>query len=117
MSLSRHGGMWQHEDGSASSQQVTERLERAIGFMHTARPVRHLPKPGTLALTALGLNPPRCAVRLSNAVGMLLEFELGGANPDGILRYLRIADGELYLVSGFVGEAWEKAAEEVFGKD
>lgn len=116
--LNRQGGTWQREDGSAGSL-LAKHLESAIGFMHTARPVRRLPKPDTrvAALTALGLNPPRYAIRLSNDVGVLLEFELGGANPDGILRYLRSAGGELYLVSGFVGEAWDAAAKQVFRKD
>jgi Domain of unknown function (DUF4340) len=114
--LVKRAGSWQRDDGTDYHAHLLEHLVQAIGLMHTARPVRELPQIDAAKLADYGLQPPRLTVRLRNDVGVLLEFELGGVNPDGILRYLRVG-GSAYLVSGFVGEAWEHLAEELFADE
>ncbi len=48
---------------------------------------------------------------LENASGVVLEADFGNRSNDGLLRYMRLRDrGELYMMSGFVGQEWETVA-------
>jgi hypothetical protein len=96
------------------SDELQEHLEQAIVFMHTSRPVRvmhHDAYRGT-PLHEFGLEQPRCAVVLSDGRRVLLEASFGAYNPQDLLQYMRMrGDSSLYLMSRFVGQAWEHLGE------
>ena len=116
--LKRVRGSWQTDDRRELPAEFASSLRQAIEFMHTAPPVRVLDSNDTpVSLRALGLAPPHYSITLSNELGILLRLDMGGANPDGILRYLRVpGDHQLYLMSGFVGAAWDKVIRELTGR-
>lgn len=107
--LKQGGGIWQAEDRRELPAEFASNLRQAIEFMHTAPPVRVLDHNDVPAsLHALGLAPPHYSITLSNELGILLRLDMGGANPDGILRYMRVpGEHQVYLMSGFVGAAWD----------
>ena len=111
-------GIWQAEDRRELPADFASSLRQAIEFMHTAPPVRMLERnEAPASLRALGLAPPHYSITLSNELGSLLRLDMGGANPDGILRYLRVpGDHQVYLMSGFVGAAWDKVIRELTGR-
>ncbi len=88
-------------------------LERAITFMRTAAPVRIL-RPEEIADVdgdPFGLERPLVAIELSTISGPVLSARFGQQAPDGILRYMRLeGQAEVYLMSGFVGNAWQEVA-------
>lgn len=85
-------------------------LQRAITFMHTATPVRIM-RPEEFADVQgdpYGFKHPAIVVRLSSAAGVAMVAKFGNRANDGILQYLQIEGrAEIYLMSGFVGEAWD----------
>ena len=96
------------------SGELQEHLEQAIAFMHTSRPVRmmHRDEYHSTPLHEFGLAPPRCAVALSDARRVLLEASFGADNPQELLQYMQLrGDHNLYLMSRFVGQAWEHLGE------
>ena len=63
-------------------------------------------------LHEFGLAPPRCAVVLSDGRRVLLEASFGAENPHELLQYMQPrGDHNLYLMSRFVGQAWEHLGE------
>jgi hypothetical protein len=98
----------------AISDELLEHLEQAIVFMHTSRPVRVMHRDayrGT-PLHEFGLEHPRCAVALSDGRRVLLEASFGAYNPQDLLQYMQMrGDTNLYLMSRFVGQAWEHLGE------
>jgi hypothetical protein len=102
------------KDQEPISGELQEHLEQAIVFMHTSRPVRVMPRDtyrGT-PLHEFGLEQPRCTVVLSDARRVLLEASLGADNPQALLQYMQLRGGhDLYLMSRFVGQAWEHLGE------
>ena len=96
------------------SGELQEHLEQAIVFMHTSRPVRvmhHDAYRGT-PLHEFGLERPRCSVALSDGRRVLLEASFGTYNPQDLLQYMQLrGDNNLYLMSRFVGQAWEHLGE------
>jgi hypothetical protein len=96
------------------SGELQEHLEQAIVFMHTSRPVRVMHRDayrGT-PLAEFGLEQPRCAVVLSDGRRVLLEASFGADNPQELLQYMQLkGDHNLYLMSRFVGQAWEHLGE------
>jgi len=111
--LSDHA--WAGDTGQEPiSGELQEHLEQAIGFLHTSRPVRvmrHDAYRGT-PLHDFGLEQPRYAVMLSDGRGVLLEASFGIYNPQDLLQYMQLrGDNNLYLMSRFVGQAWEHLGE------
>ena len=96
------------------SGELQEHLDQAIVFMHTSRPVRVMHREayhGT-PLHEFGLEQPRCAVVLSDGRRVLLEASFGTYNPQDLLQYMQLrGDNNLYLMSRFVGQAWEHLGE------
>lgn len=91
-------------------------LQEAILVMHTSGPVRVIPHDEyrDTALQEFGLQPPRCSVVLSDGQHTRLEARFGASNPQDVLQYMQLAGGdEVYLMSRFVGEAWEHLWEHV----
>ena len=102
------------KDQEPISGELQEHLEQAMAFMHTSRPVRVMPRDEyhSTPLHEFGLEQPRCAVVLSDARGVLLEASFGAYNPQELLQYMRLrGDHNLYLMSRFVGQAWEHLGE------
>lgn len=98
----------------AISGELREHLEQALVFMHTSRPVRvmHRDEYHSTPLHEFGLERPRCAVVLSDARLVLLEASFGADNPQALLQYMQLrGDYNLYLMSRFVGQAWEHLGE------
>jgi hypothetical protein len=96
------------------SGELLEHLEQAIVFMHTSRPVRvmHHDEYHSTSLHEFGLEQPRCAVVLSDGRRVLLEASFGAYNPQDLLQYMQLrGDSNLYLMSRFVGQAWEHLGE------
>jgi hypothetical protein len=92
------------------SGELQEHLEQAIAFMHTSRPVRVMQRAEyhRTPLHEFGLEQPRCAVVLSDARRVLLAASFGAYNPQDLLQYMQLrGDSNLYLMSRFVGQAWE----------
>jgi hypothetical protein len=96
------------------SGELQEHLEQAIVFMHTSRPVRVMRRDEyhSTPLHEFGLEQPRCAVVLSDARRVFLEASFGAYNPQDLLQYMQMrGDSNLYLMSRFVGQAWEHLGE------
>ena len=102
------------KDQEAISGELLEHLEQAIAFMHTSRPVRvmHRDEYHSTPLHEFGLAQPRCTVVFSDARRVLLEASFGAYNPQDLLQYMQLrGDHNLYLMSRFVGQAWEHLGE------
>ena len=98
----------------AISGELLEHLEQAIVFLHTSRPVRmmHHDEYRSTPLHEFGLEQPRCAVVLSDGRRLLLAASFGAYNPQDLLQYMQLrGDNNLYLMSRFVGQAWEHLGE------
>ena len=84
-------------------------LAQALDLLHTAAPVRVI-APESLPVSrdeTYGFSHDSLAVSLVSEHGVSLEIRFGGRANDGVLQYMRIKGrGELYLMSGFVGEVW-----------
>ena len=96
------------------SGELQEHLEQAIAFMHTSRPVRvmHRDEYHSTPRHEFGIEQPRCAVVLSDGRRVLLEASFGAYNPQELLQYMQLrGDNNLYLMSRFMGQAWEHLGE------
>ena len=112
----RVSAQWVDARGQPLMAPLAARLDSALRFMHTAAPVRVLAAADIHAhdLVQFGLAPPGLTITLANAHGRLLQFDLGGHNSDGLLRYGRARGAPgIVLVSGFVGQAWDGLAAEL----
>jgi hypothetical protein len=96
--------------------ELLEHLTEAILLMHTSGPVRvlrHDEYHGT-PLQEFGLDQPRYSVGLSDGQRMLLDVRFGGHNPQDLLQYMQLkGSDDMYLMSRFVGQAWEHLWEHV----
>jgi hypothetical protein len=96
--------------------ELLEHLTEAILLMHTSGPVRVMRRDeyhGTL-LQEFGLDRPRYSVALFDGQRLLLEVSFGGHNPQDLLQYMQLkASDDIYLMSRFVGQAWEHLWEHV----
>ena len=102
------------KDQEPISGELQEHLEQAMAFMHTSRPVRvmHRDEYHSTPLHEFGLEQPHCAVVLSDGRRVLLEASFGAYNPQELLQYMQLkGDSDLYLMSRFVGQAWEHLGE------
>ena len=96
------------------SDELQEHLDEAVSLMHMSAPVRvmHRDAYRSTPLQEFGLERPRCAVLLSNGQRVLLEASFGAYNPQDLLQYMQLrGDDNLYLMSRFVGQAWEHLGE------
>jgi len=96
------------------SGELHEHLDQAVFLMHTSGPVRVMQRDEyrSTPLQEFGLTRPRCSVVLSDGRGVLLEASFGASNPQELLQYMQLrGDDNLYLMSRFVGQAWEHLGE------
>lgn len=85
------------------------RVNLAVKFLHTAKPVRVLEGADLqeVDIAALGFDDQSLSVSVQiDRAELTLSF--GKPTPEGSLQYLRV-DGQdkVYLMSRFVGEEWE----------
>ena len=99
---------WTHA-GRPLPSAAAARLNLATQFLHTARPVRVLNAAEVAGTSAaeFGLREDSLKVTVRLAGGREITLQWGGPTLDGSLQYLRLAGSDVvYLMSGFVGEAW-----------
>ncbi|MBI4696353.1 MAG: DUF4340 domain-containing protein [Gammaproteobacteria bacterium] len=110
--LERRAGGWAKAGRAAPlPAPLAASVEKVVKYLHTANPVRELGAADLAGTDAreLGFEPPRATIIVKGAQGTLLTAELGSRNTDGVLQYFRVAGRpQVYLVSGFVGEEWER---------
>jgi Domain of unknown function (DUF4340) len=109
----RQSGGWIKEGGAAPvDARLAETIDRAVKFMHTANPVRRIDSAAIAerGLGEFGLDSPRFSIVLEDPEGVVLAADFGGHNNDGLLQYVRLGGGEVYLMSGFVGKEWQAVA-------
>lgn len=100
-------GRWTLADRRLPAE-VAAQIDLAVKFLHTARPLRELGAPGEDPGYGLGDHALRVSVERVGAAPLVLVFGLPGTEPT--TQYL--ASGvppTVWLVSRFVGEAWEAA--------
>lgn len=106
---------WVGGDGQETiGGELHEHLDQAVLLMHTSGPVRvmHRDEYRSTPRQEFGLERPRCSVVLSDGRRVLLEASFGAYNPQELLQYMRLrGDDNLYLMSRFVGQAWEHLGE------
>lgn len=104
---------WATASGAEIEGEMGRQINMALQMMRNSGPAREIP-PGELEgadLAAFGLDPPRIAAKFYAAGSdAVFAIRFGELNPDGFLQYARIeSDDRLYLMSRFIGEAWEHA--------
>jgi hypothetical protein len=90
-------------------------LEDAIKFLHASAPVRVLDRQewAEHGLAEFGLDRPAVSAILANDGRPVLAVHFGSTNPQKVLQYMRIEGrDEVYVMSRFVGEEWERALAE-----
>ena len=96
-------------DGQRVPAELAKQAELATRFMHTAKPVRILSAEELVGVVQeqYGFGADALCATLSLAGGGTLNACFGSSTPEGSLQYMRIEGrDEVYLMSGFVGEAW-----------
>jgi len=108
-------GDWAHSGSpEAVDDELSSHLNEAVLFMHTSGPVRVMQRDeySSTPLQEFGLDQPRCTVVLSDRGRILLEASFGAYNPQDLLQYMQLKNRDnLYLMSRFVGQAWEHLGE------
>jgi hypothetical protein len=111
---------WVHGERQESvTGEVLDHLAEAILFMYTSGPVRvmHRDEYHGTPVGEFGLDRPRFSLALSDGQRTLLEANFGGQNPQELLQYMQLNGGDdIYLMSRFVGQAWEHLWEHVTGQ-
>ena len=96
--------------------ELLEHLTEAILLLHTSGPVRvmHRDEYHATPLREFGLDRPRYSLALFEGERLLLDVSFGGQNPQGLLQYMQLkGSDDIYLMSRFVGQAWEHLWEHV----
>jgi hypothetical protein len=110
----RRASGWANESSDVTvSADATAALDLALKIMHNSKPVRVLTREEIADAdeNEFGLAQPQIAVTLGTAGGVVLQAEFGASNTDGVLQFMRLKGrDQLYLMSDFVGRAWEKVS-------
>jgi hypothetical protein len=91
-------------------------LTEAVLLLHTSGPVRVMRRDEYhgIPLQEFGLDRPRYSLALFEGERLLLEVSFGGQNPQDLLQYMQLkGSDDIYLMSRFVGQAWEHLWEHV----
>jgi hypothetical protein len=117
VALTRTGSSgWSRAGGEVLSVPVSDKVSLAVQYMRTARPVRVMTAeeiPG-LAPAEFGLAPPALSVTLFAGPERVLRAHFGARNAEGLLQYMTLEGrDDMVLMSRFVGQQWEDAAEAV----
>jgi hypothetical protein len=106
------GGWRTARDGQPLPGATTTSLDDSIKFMHVSAPVRVMERDEWAAsgLREFGLDPPGYTAILYRGSTAVLGAEFGTPNPQKVLQYMKLQGrDQVYLMSRFVGEEWEKA--------
>jgi hypothetical protein len=90
-------------------------LDDSVKFLHVSAPIRVMPRSewAEHGLREFGLEPPAYSIVLFQSGQRLLAADFGAPNPQKVLQYMRLQDGdELYVMSRFIGQEWEQALAE-----
>lgn len=108
---------WATPEGAEISAEAGRRISMTVQMMHTAGPARVIRSEELAGVDSAGfeLDPPRIVAKLYEAdKNPILTVRFGGHNPDGFLQYMRVeGNGDIYLISRFVGEGWMDALERI----
>ena len=99
-------------DGGAVAASLAVHLDDSIKFMHVSAPVRVMERAewSPIGLREFGLDPPGYTATLYHRGVIVLGAEFGTPNPQQVLQYMKLAGrDQVYLMSRFVGEEWERA--------
>ena len=112
------GGWRAGLDGRPLPVSLAAHLEDSIKFMHVSAPIRVMERAEwrPLGLREFGLDPPGYTATLYRRGAAVLGAEFGAPNPQKVLQYMKLEGrDQVYLMSRFVGEEWEKALREATG--
>jgi hypothetical protein len=114
--FTRTGGQWRLESRTEPvTRTLATHLDDSIKFLHVSAPIRVMERQewAEQGLREFGLDPPAYSVALFQSGRRLLAAEFGSPNPQKVLQYMRLEDGdELYVMSRFIGQEWEQALAE-----
>jgi hypothetical protein len=99
-------------DGRPVPSTLASRLDDSIKFMHVSAPVRVMERAewSPIGLREFGLDPPGYTATLYHRGVVVLGAEFGTPNPQQVLQYMKLEGrDQVYLMSRFVGEEWERA--------
>jgi hypothetical protein len=112
----RAGGQWR---GGPRAEPVPSslatHLDDSIKFLHVSPPIRVMERTewAEQGLREFGLAPPAYSVALFEGERRLLTADFGSPNPQQVLQYMRLEDGDaVYVMSRFIGQEWEQALAE-----
>ena len=103
------------QGGRVLSGSTASSLDDSIKFMHVSAPIRVMEQAdwAPSGLREFGLDPPGYTAILYRGNTPLLGAEFGAPNPQKVLQYMKLQGrDQVYLVSRFIGEEWEKALRE-----
>ena len=83
--------------------------------MHVSAPIRVMERAewSSIGLREFGLDPPGYTATLYRRGTPVLGAEFGAPNPQRVLQYMKLGGrDQVYLMSRFIGEEWEKALRE-----
>jgi hypothetical protein len=110
---------WRAAGGGAAPAPLAAHLEDSIKFMHVSAPIRVMEREewSSVGLGEFGLDPPGYSTTLYRKGEAVLAAEFGAPNPQQVLQYMKLGGrDQLYLMSRFIGEEWEKAIGEAAGR-
>lgn len=114
--FTRADGQWRADSRArAVPRSLSTHLDDSIKFLHVSAPIRVMPRQewAEHGLREFGLDPPAYSVALFESGQRLLAADFGSPNPQKVLQYMRLRDGdELYVMSRFIGQEWEQALAE-----
>ena len=113
------GGWRAAPDGRVPVVAIASHLDDSIKFMHVSAPIRVMEHAewAPSGLREFGLDPPSYTVVLYRGDTPVLGAEFGAPNPQKVLQYMKVQGrDQVYLMSRFVGEEWEKALGKAAGR-
>jgi hypothetical protein len=99
-------------DGRPVPSALASRLDDSIKFMHVSAPIRVMERAewSPIGLREFGLDPPGYTATLYRRGLVVLGAEFGTPNPQQVLQYMKLEGrDQVFLMSRFVGEEWERA--------
>jgi hypothetical protein len=114
----RAGGGWRGRDGRPAPASLVTSLDFSIKFMHVSPPIRVMEREewSLVGLREFGLDPPGYTATLYRRGTPVLGAEFGTPNPQQVLQYMKLGGrDQVYLMSRFIGQEWEKAIREAGG--
>ena len=109
---------WRARDGRPAPASLVSVLDDSIKFMHVSAPIRVMERAewSAIGLREFGLDPPGYTATLYRRGTPVLGAEFGAPNPQQVLQYMKLGGrDQVYLMSRFIGQEWEKAIREASG--